>query len=111
MISSNRARRATVKARTTATRAARRITRRGVGTLATHCLAVGLTPRDARTVAGSLRRNAAKAGIAGTVGRTFRKGAARACTRFTRAAVALIAALYRPRKQEFKTAAARLTTA
>lgn len=111
MIASNRTRRATLRARQTAHRAAARIRRTGTGTLATHCLAAGLTPREAQSVAGSLRKNAEKAGVAGTVGRTFRKGAARVCTRYTRAAVALIAAIYRPRKPAYRLAATKLALA
>ncbi|MGC5534246.1 hypothetical protein [Streptomyces sp. SR-10] len=111
MIASNRTRRATLKARQLTNRAAARIRRRGTGTLATHCLAAGLTPREAQTVAGSLRKNATKAGVVGTVGLTFRKGAARVCTRYTRAAVALIAAIYRPRKAAYKVAATKLALA
>ncbi|MFL3869229.1 hypothetical protein LT966_21760 [Streptomyces griseobrunneus] len=111
MIASNRTRRAALRNRKTTNRAAARIRRTGVGTLATHCLAAGLTPSEAQTVAGSLRKNAKKAGVLGTVGRTFRKGAARVCTRYTRAAVALIAAIYRPRKAAYKIAAAKLALA
>ena len=110
MIRSNRSRRATVKARRIQTAAQARI-RRGPATLATHALAAGLAPREARTVASSLRKNAAKAGITGVAGCTFRKGALRACVRYTRAAVALIAALYRPRKPAYKLAATRLALA
>lgn len=111
MIASNRTRRATLRARQTANRAAARIRRTGTGTLATHCLAVGLTPSEAKSVAGTLRKNAEKAGAVGTAGRSFRKGAARVCTRYTRAAVALIAAIYRPRKAAYKVAAAKLALA
>lgn len=111
MIRSNRNRRATVRARQTATRAAQRITRRGTGTLAAHCLAAGLTHRQAATVAGSLRDKTEKAGVTGVAGRAFRKGAARPCTRYTVHEVAALAALYRPRKLAYKLAAARLTLA
>ncbi|MEU0979046.1 hypothetical protein ABZ488_07485 [Streptomyces griseus] len=111
MIASNRTRRAALRARQTANRAAARIRRNGVGTLATHCLAAGLTPREAQSVASSLRKNAKKAGVAGVVGRTFRKGAARICTRYTRAAVALIAAIYRPRKPAYRLVVTKLALA
>ncbi|MGW4825744.1 hypothetical protein ACWEP4_44585, partial [Streptomyces sp. NPDC004227] len=103
--------RATVRARQTATRASRRITRRGNGTLATHCLAVGLTRTEASSVAGSLRDKVEKAGVTGTTGHAFRKGAARPCTRYTRADVAALVALYRPRKPAYKLAAAKLALA
>ncbi|MFI5649929.1 hypothetical protein ACIA71_01750 [Streptomyces anulatus] len=111
MIASNRTRRAALRARQLVNRAAARIRRRGTGTLATHCLAAGLTPSEAKSVAGSLRKNADKVGAVGTAGRSFRKGAARVCTRYTRAAVALIAAIYRPRKPAYKLAAATLRLA
>lgn len=111
MIRSNRLRRAVLRGRVTATRAAARIARRGTGTLTTHCLAAGLNPSEARSVAGSLRRNATKAGATGVVGRTFRKGSARDCVRYTKAAVALIAAVYRPRKPAYRLAAAKLALA
>jgi hypothetical protein len=108
MIAANRTRRATLKARATQTRAQARINRHGAATLTTHCIAAGLTPTEARSVAGSLRKNAAKAGVTGQTGTSFRKGRARACTRYTRAEVAAIAVIYRPRKMTYKQAAARL---
>lgn len=111
MIRSNRSRRATVKARSIATRAAARIARRGTGTLASHCLAVGLTHSEASSVAGSLRGKVEKAGVDGVAGRAFRKGAARPCTRYTAREVAALVALYRPRKPAYKLAAARLALA
>ncbi|MDH6610288.1 hypothetical protein M2164_005923 [Streptomyces sp. SAI-208] len=111
MIRSNRTRRATLKARATATRAAQRITRRGTGTLAAHCLAVGLTRSEAASVAGSLRDKADKAGVTGIAGRTFRKGASRPCTRYSRADVAALVTHYRPRKPAYRLAAAKLALA
>jgi hypothetical protein len=111
VIHSSRTRRATVRARQTATRAAQRITRRGTGTLAAHCLSVGLTRTQASSVASSLRDKTEKAGVTGITGRTFRKGAARTCTRYNRADVAQLVAYYRPRRLEFKLAAAKLALA
>jgi hypothetical protein len=111
MIRSNRSRRATLKARATATRAAQRITRRGTGTLAAHCLAVGLTRSEAASVAGSLRDKADKAGVTGIAGRAFRKGASRPCTRYSRADVAALVTYYRPRKPAYRLAAAKLALA
>ncbi|PZT70176.1 hypothetical protein DN402_31655 [Streptomyces sp. SW4] len=111
MIAANRTRRATLKARARQTRAAAKIRRQGNGTLATHCIAAGLTPTEARTVAGSLRKNASKAGVTGRAGTSYRKGRARACTRYTPAEVAAIAVIYRPRKPAYRTAAARLALA
>jgi hypothetical protein len=111
MIAANRTRRATLKARTRTQRAAAKIRRQGTGTLATHCVAAGLGIKEARTVASSLRKNAAKAGVTGQAGISYRKGAARACTRYTPAEVAAIAVIYRPRKPAYKVAAARLALA
>jgi len=111
VIRSNRTRRATLKARTRTQRAASRIARHGTGTLASHCIAAGLAPREARTVASSLRKNAAKANVTGTPGISYTHGQRRTCTRYSRAEVAAIAVIYRPRKGAYKTAAARLALA
>ncbi|MER6350638.1 hypothetical protein ABT186_01980 [Streptomyces sp. NPDC001634] len=112
MIRSNRSRRATLKARARTNRAASRIARRGTGTLASHCMAAGLAPREARSVAGTLRKTAAKLGITGTparihAGRHMRDD----CRRYTRVEVAVIALNYKPRKPAYKLAAARLALA
>lgn len=112
MIAANRTRRATLKARTRTQRAASRIARRGNGTLATHCIAAGLGVKEARTVAGSLRKNAAKAGVTGQAGISYSKNVkAHGCTRYTPAEVAAIAVIYRPRKPAYKAAAAKLALA
>ncbi len=112
MIATNRSRRATLKTRTRQARATAKIRRHGVATLATHCVAAGLGIREARTVASSLRKNAAKAGVTGTPGISYAKNAkARTCTRYTPAQVAAIAVIYRPRKPAYKTVAARLALA
>ena len=111
MIRSNRRRRATLKARTRTQRANSRIARRGTGTLATHCIAAGLAPREARSVASSLRKNAAKADVTGTVGVSHTHGRARQCTRYTPRQVAAIAVIYRPRRADYKACAARLAIA
>ncbi len=112
MIQANRTRRATLKARTRTQRAAAKIHRTDVGTLAAHCIAAGLGVKAARTVAGSLRKNADKAGVTGTPGISYAKNVkARACTRYTPAGVAAIAVIYRPRKAAYKVCAARLALA
>lgn len=112
MIASNRTRRATLKARARSNRAAAKIRRTGNGTLATHCIAAGLGVKEARMVAGSLRKNAAKAGVTGQAGTSYAKNIkAHTCTRYTRAEVAAIAVIYRPRKPAYKAAAARLALA
>ncbi|EMF20375.1 hypothetical protein H114_32569 [Streptomyces gancidicus BKS 13-15] len=97
--------------RTRSNRAAARIARHGVGTLATHALATGLTIREARTVAQSLRRNVEKAGVTGIAGRSHAGRRMRDCTRYTPAEVARIAVIYKPRKPAYKAAAARLALA
>ncbi|NEA52404.1 hypothetical protein [Streptomyces sp. SID10815] len=112
MLSSNRVRRATLKARARTTRAAARIRRRGNGALATHCLAAGLAPRQARSVAGSLRKTAVKLGVTGISARIHAGRRMRGdCRRYTVADVARIAGAYRPRKPLYKLAAARLALA
>ena len=98
--------------RTRTNRAAAKIRRQGVATLATHCVAAGLGIKEARSVAGSLRKNADKAGVTGRAGVSYAKNAkARSCTRYTPAEVAAIAVIYRPRKAAYKTAAAKLALA
>lgn len=111
MLQSNRTRRATLKARTRTTRAAARINRRGTGTLASHAMAQGLSHRDATSMVGTLRKVAAKLGVAGTVGRIHAGRRMRDCLRYTPQQVAVIALNYKPRRAEFKLAAARLALA
>lgn len=111
MIAANRTRRATLKARTRTQRAAAKIRRNGTGTLAQHCVAAGLGIKEARTVASSLRKNAAKANVTGTPSVSYTHGQRRNCTRYTPAEVAAIAVIYRPRKPAYRTAAAKLALA
>ncbi|MCW7941664.1 hypothetical protein AAW14_06365 [Streptomyces hygroscopicus] len=112
MIASNQKRRATVKARARTNRAASRINRRGNGTLATHCIAAGLAPKEARSVAGTLRKKAKELGITGRTARIHAGRHMRSdCRRYTPAEVARIAVIYRPRKAAYKAAAARLALA
>lgn len=96
--------RATIRQRNASTRAGRRIARNGEASLTTHALAAGLPIRAARTVASSLRSNAAKLGITGRTITVRRHGARRDCALYTVAAVAQAAAAYRPRKPQYKTA-------
>ncbi|MFC8704101.1 hypothetical protein ACFUIV_18195 [Streptomyces anulatus] len=111
MIASNRTRRATLKARQLANRAAARIRRRGTGTLAAHAMAQGLNHRDAGSVAGTLRKVAAKLGILGTASRAHAGRHMRNCLRFTRTQVAVIAANYKARKPAYRLVAAKLALA
>jgi hypothetical protein len=101
-----------LRQRTRTHRATAKIRRQGVATLATHCVAAGLGIKEARTVAGSLRKNANKAGVTGTAGISYAKRIpARTCTRYSPAEVARIAVVYRPRKPAYKACAARLSLA
>lgn len=100
-----------LKNRATANRAASRINRRGNASLTTYAIAAGLTPRDARTVASSLRRNATKLGITGTQHRTRAGRRMRTTTRYTPAQVAQICVVYKPRKPAYQLAVAKLTLA
>ncbi|MFD8771426.1 hypothetical protein [Streptomyces sp. NPDC059916] len=111
MIASNRSRRAKVKARSIASRAARRIARRGTGTLASHAMAQGLSHRDATSMVGTLRKVASRLGLTGTAGRVHAGRRMRDCVRFTRQQVAVIALSYKPRKPAYKVVAARLALA
>lgn len=111
MIASNQAKRAVLKARACTHRAAAKIRRQGAATLATHVIAAGLGVREARTVASSLRKNAAKTGVTGRPGVSYTKGRARQCTRYTRSEVAAIAVVYKPRKPAYKAAAKLLALA
>ncbi|WP_329125975.1 hypothetical protein [Streptomyces sp. NBC_01353] len=111
MNASSRQARQTIRTRTRTQRAASRINRRGNGSLTAHCIAAGLAPKEARTVANSLRKNATKAGITGTAARTHAARQMRDCRRYTPAQVAAIAVIYKPRKPAYKAAAARLTLA
>jgi hypothetical protein len=103
--------RRTIRNRTRTQRAATRINRTGHGTLASHAIAAGLTPKEARTVASSLRRNATKLGIQGQAGTAYCKGQARTCTRYTPRQVGMLALVYRPRKPAYVQAAAKLALA
>lgn len=103
--------RQTLKTRTRTNRAAAKIRREGVATLATHVIAAGLGVKEARTVASSLRKNATKAGVTGTPGISYTHGQRRSCTRYSRTEVAAIALVYRPRRADYKTAAAKLALA
>ena len=111
MKASNRAARHTIRTRTRTQRAASRINRRGNASLTTHCIAAGLTPTEARTVASSLRRAVTKLGIQGQTARTHAAGRMRDSRRYTPAQVAQAAVVYRPRKAAYKDAAARLALA
>ncbi|MFF2650579.1 hypothetical protein [Streptomyces sp. NPDC058045] len=106
-----RTRRAVLRDRARTTRATASIRRRGTASLTTHAIAAGLGIRDARTIANSLRRNAAKQNITGTTGRCHAGRRMRDVQRFTPDQVAQAAATYRPRKVEFVAVAAQLRQA
>jgi hypothetical protein len=111
MNAKTRAKRQILKARATSTRAAGRIHRRGTASLTTHTLATGLTTREARTVASTLRKTATKLGITGTQHRVHAGRRMRTTTRYTPQQVAVMAMAYKPRKPAFKLAADTLRLA
>lgn len=103
--------RRTLRDRVLTNRAAARIRRQGTASLTTHAIAAGLTPTQARTVAGSLRRNATKLGLTGTTARVHAGRRMRDCQRYTPAQVAAAAATYRPRIPAYIAARNLLTLA
>lgn len=111
MNASSRQARHTIRTRTRTQRAASRINRRGNGSLTTHCIAAGLAPKEARSVASSLRKAATKLGIHGTPARTHAARRMRTSTRYTAVQVAQAAVVYKPRKPAYRDAAARLALA
>ncbi|MQS14499.1 hypothetical protein F7Q99_20075 [Streptomyces kaniharaensis] len=111
MQQSTRTRRQNLRDRARTTRAAARINRRGEASLATHGIAQGLRPAEARSMAGTLRKEAAALWIDGSEHRVHVRRQMRTTHRYTPAQVALIAVMYRPRKPAYKTAAARLALA
>ncbi|WSB58675.1 hypothetical protein OG880_33275 (plasmid) [Streptomyces cellulosae] len=103
-----------LRARTRTHRAAARIARRGVGTLATYAVAAGLPVREARSAAGTMRKCAARLGVEGTAGVSYAgRAKARACRRYTPAEAAQVAADYarRARKAAYKAMAVRVVRA
>ncbi|MFE5548360.1 hypothetical protein ACFQ71_31680 [Streptomyces sp. NPDC056534] len=105
----NRIAHRTLRDRVRTNRAAAKLRRRGVATVAGHCIAAGLRPSDARSMASSLRRNAVKAGCQGQAGTSHAgRRPARACTRFTPAEMAVAASAYRPRRGDFRAVRAAL---
>lgn len=111
MNAATRTARQTLRNRTRTNHATTRITRRGNASLTTHAIAAGLTPREARTVAGSLRSTAKKLAITGTEHRVHAGRRMRTTHRYTPAQVAALAAAYKPRKPAYRLAAARLALA
>jgi hypothetical protein len=107
----SRAARAEIRRMTRTQRAASRIARRGNGSLATYVIAVGLSPSEARTVASSLRKTAARLGVEGTTCRVHAGRRMRTATRYTPGQVTVIAAAYRPRKPAYVAAKNRLALA
>lgn len=89
-------------------RASARIARRGNGSIVTHLLGAGLTPTQAASMAGTLRKTTKKLGITGTPARVHRAGRMRDTTRYTPQQIAAICTAYKPRKAEFKAARERL---
>lgn len=93
------------------TRAARRIHTRGHGTLTQHAMATGLTHRQATSMTTTTRKTATKLGLTPTTIRVHAGRRMRTANAYTPAQMAIIATAYRPRKPEFKAAAAKLRLA
>lgn len=100
--------RQTLKARSTATRAATRIHRNGAASLTTYGLSAGLTIREAHSVASSLRKAATKLHIVGEQHRSHSGRRMRTGYRYTPAQVLAMLLSYRPRKASYRAAATRL---
>jgi hypothetical protein len=102
----NAAARKALRQRSATTRARAAIARRGEASLTRHAIAAGLPLGEARSMAGSLKRNAEKLGVEGHAVRLKATRAPRrdTSTRYTRDQVRMTAMQYRPRKPEFKTA-------
>lgn len=111
MNASARTARRLLRDRTRTQRAASRIRRNGQASLATHAIAQGLTPRQASSVASSLRTAAKKLHLVGTTARVHAGRRMRTTTRYTPQQVALAAAVYKPRIAAYKTVALRLALA
>ncbi|MEU2950924.1 hypothetical protein ACIOUE_07100 [Streptomyces xanthochromogenes] len=110
-----RTHRAAARARRDTVRAARRV-QNGPRSLATHAIAAGLERAQASGCASGLRTAAQRLGIRGTAARIRRTSTGhtrRAVTvwRYSRDEVALMAAAYRPRRPDYRAAAARLAVA
>ncbi|MFJ5070227.1 hypothetical protein ACIQC7_27840 [Kitasatospora sp. NPDC088556] len=111
MQQSTRTSRQTLRDRARTTRANARINRRGNASLATHGIAQGLRPAEARSMASTLRKEAAALWIDGSEHRVHAGRCMRTTHRYTPQQVALIAVMYRPRKPAYKAAAFRLALA
>lgn len=99
---------ASLRDRTRANRANAKIRRNGGGTMTEHCVAQGLRKKQARSMGGSLRRNAKELGLQGAPDTFFRNGAKRDGARYTEDQVGLVALVYRPRLEAYKLVAAEL---
>lgn len=108
MLATTRTRRATIATRSAATRAQASILRRGEASLTTYAVSAGLPIKAARSVAGSLRKAAARLHLTGTQHRVHRAGRMRTSTRYSPAAVAQMLAAYKPRRVEYVAARAHL---
>lgn len=110
MLARTRAARAQLRTRSQQTRAMARV-RRGPASLTTHAIAAGLSLREARSVAGSLRNSATRLGVTGEPARVHAGRRMRTTHRYTAVQVARIAVAYRPRKPAYVAAATRLALA
>ena len=117
MLQSNRIRRATLKARSTATRLVASCKRRP-RSIATHLIAAGVDADTASGAADGMRNAAKRIGLApakvARTRRTVRGGRARITRtvyRWTRAQLARLIPAYKPRKPEYRAALALLADA
>jgi hypothetical protein len=114
VIRSNRSRRATVKARSTASRLAASCKRRP-RSIATHFIAAGVDPEIAGGAASGMKAAAKRIGLTPALvartRKTVKRGRAwitRTVTRWTRRQLPALIAAYSPRKAEYRAAVARL---
>lgn len=101
--------RQTLRHRAATTRAQASIARRGEASLTTYAASAGLPIKAARSVAGSLRKAAARLHLTGTQHRVHAAGRMRTSTRYSPADVLLMLLSYRPRLAQYRAAAQRLS--
>lgn len=101
MLKATRTARQILRHRAATTHAAARIRRNSEASLTTYGISAGLPIKAARSVAGSLRKAAAKLHLTGTQHRVHTAGRMRTSTRYAPAQVAQMLALYKPRRVEY----------
>lgn len=99
---------ANLRDRTRANRAAARIRRRGNGSLATYAIAEGLRPKQAKSMAGTMRKEAKALWIDGEDSRVHAGRRMRDGHRYSPDQIVLIATMYQPRSLVYKEVAIAL---